>query len=273
MKALNIAIAFIVLILIAYIAICIWLYKNQEMLLFFPQKIEEQHQFSFQSEFEEVYLTTPDGERLHGIYFSAPNPKGVIIAFHGNGDTLLSAGHEAVDFVNLGYDVLMPDYRSYGKSSGTLSENNLFNDAELFYKELIKRDWKAEDITIYGRSIGSGVASYLASKVGHKRVILTTPYFSMLSLASENYPFIPMSLILRYPLRNDLHLQKTKTPISILHGTSDSIIPFHQAERLHELIGANSTFTSIEGGDHNNLSNYEEYWSSIVQALDGSDSH
>ncbi len=268
MKITNVIALTFGLVILAYIGICFWLYKYQEKLLFFPQQLSPDYTFEFSGNFEEVFLDTPDDVRIHGIYFKAENPKGVILAFHGNGEALHLAGHEAVDFVVLGYDVLMSDYRSYGKSGGKLSEANLFNDAKLFYQHLISKGWIAEEITIYGRSIGSGVASYLASQVTHKQLILTTLYFSMYDLAQKTYPVVPMSIVLRYPLRNDLHLQKVSTPIHIFHGTNDSIIPFEQAEKLYTLVGSNGSFTVVDGGEHNNLSSFSSYWENMRSVLD-----
>ena len=106
----------VVVILLGYV--CFF----QEKLIFFPEKVNTDYKYPFQQPFEEVYLTTADGASLHALYFRSPQPKGVILYFHGNAGSLRTWGYLAEDLIPFGYDVLMPDYRGFGKSTGTLSQ-------------------------------------------------------------------------------------------------------------------------------------------------------
>ena len=92
-----------------------------------------------------------------------------------------------------GYEVLVMDYRTYGKSRGQLSEPALYNDAQLCYNYVNERS-AADQITIYGRSLGSGIASYIAANNEARQLVLETPYYSMRSMANHSVPYLPISL-------------------------------------------------------------------------------
>jgi uncharacterized protein len=134
--------------------------------------------FTFPGRFEEIALPSDDAV-ISALYFNADHPKGVVLYFHGNAGSLRSWGAVAASFVGRGYDVLMPDYRGYGKSSGWIaSEQMLHDDAAVAYQYLLGR-YPEDQIVVYGRSIGSGIATYLAKTHRPRMLILETPYFSL----------------------------------------------------------------------------------------------
>jgi len=135
-----------------------------------------EHLFQFDQPFEEYFIKTPDGETLNALLFKSPNtPKGFILYFHGNAGNLQRWGNYAIDFTELDYDILMVEYRGYGKSTGTPSEVDFYADAQVVL------DWAKANIPfsrliIYGRSLGSGVATQLAIKNSPDLLILETPF-------------------------------------------------------------------------------------------------
>jgi len=250
----------VVVILLGYV--CFF----QEKLIFFPEKVNTDYKYPFQQPFEEVYLTTPDGASLHALYFRSPQPKGIILYFHGNAGSLRTWGYLAEDLIPFGYDVLMPDYRGFGKSTGTLSQQALYQDAQLHYNYL-KNYYPENKITIYGRSVGTGVATKLASTNNPRMLVLETPFYNFADVAKTHYSFLPVSLLLRYTFRSDKFLPQVKSPIYIFHGTADEIVPFSSGLKLASLLNKPDHFIVIDGGGHNNLGSFTTYQQALQRIL------
>ena len=252
-------------LLVFYFILCLITYSLQEKFIFFPAKLPQDYPFEEFPDAEEVFLST-EGESLHGLLFRVPNPKGTVLFFHGNAGAVNTWGWEAEDFTNRGYELLMPDYRSYGKSTGRLSEKALMQDAQLFY-DYLKKQHDPSRIIIVGRSLGSGIACHLATKVPFKLLLLETPYLSMTAMAKLKMPIFPTNLLLRYKFRNDLNIKKVKGPVHIIHGTKDELIPYHHAEKLLELSGQNARLSTISNGGHNNFPEFTSYQKILDEIL------
>lgn len=242
------------------------LYFEQEKIMFHPKKLRQNYQFQFEEEFEEIFLTTADHKEINALYFRAENPKGVLLIFHGNTGNLQSCGNEAAKYLPMGYDVFMPDFRSFGKSDRTISEENLLSDALLAFDFLSKMGWKKSQITIYGRSLGTAMAAYTASKRKHKQLILYTPYCSMKRLAVEKYPFVP-SFVVAYPLETERYLKNFSGPVYLFHGTKDRTIPLAHSKALKSMLGPKAKLTIIQGGEHDNLDRFPLFRAGMKQIL------
>ena len=258
---------FLVLGIGALIFAGILLYMFQERLIFLPTKLPESYAYSFEHSFEEFNLETPDLARLNALQFKVTDPKGVILYFHGNAGDLSRWGEVVSIFPALGYDVIVMDYRTYGKSTGKLSKQALLDDANRFY-EHTKTMYSEKDIILYGRSIGSGIASYLASKHAPRQVILESPFYSLEAIAKKRFPILPISKLLRYNLNSYEYLQELSAPISILHGDEDKVIPISSGRKLFESIPAPSkSFYKIPGGGHNDLDTFSEFHEALLMSL------
>jgi len=243
------------------------LYFLQEKLIFLPSKLPVNYSFSFDEPFEELYLTSDDGAKLNALHFKRKNPYGVILYFHGNAGDLSRWGQVVQFFVKLNYDVVVMDYRTYGKSTGRLSEAALLSDARLFYKYVVGR-YKEEEIILYGRSLGSAMASYLTSFNSPSLLVLETPFYSLLDVAQDRFPVLPMNLLLKYQFKSYQYLEKSNCPILILHGNQDRVVPIRSSEKLyHSLKGKDTEYIIIEGGRHNNLSSFQSYREAIYSLL------
>ncbi len=243
------------------------LYFLQEKLIFLPTKLPEDHVYTFNAEFEELFLSAPDGARLNALQFYAENSKGLILYFHGNAGDLSRWGSIVVPFTDLGYDVLVMDYRTYGKSTGKLSEKALYADAQLFYDYALEK-YAAQDILIYGRSLGASIATHLASNNNPKKLILETPFYSLQETAQERFPFLPTKQLLKYKMPSFKFIQKVGEPIRIFHGTKDNVVSYESGKKLFESILHNhKKMYTIEEGGHNNLSDFETYWEGIRKEL------
>ncbi|QLG47031.1 alpha/beta hydrolase [Costertonia aggregata] len=254
-------------LLIFYLLITVMLYFLQEKLIFLPSKLPQDYQYSFAVPHHEFNLTAPDGAVLNGLHFKGTAPKGVLLYFHGNAGDLSRWGEIAQFFVQQGYDVIIMDYRTYGKSTGKLSEAALHADAQLFYAYALKTyDEKA--ITLYGRSLGTGIATQLASTNAPKQLILETPYYSLVDVAKSRFPFLPVDLLMKYKLKSHEFMNGVTCPVVVFHGTDDAIVPYASGQSLYEAVPhAQKQIFTIKGGGHNNLIEFPEYLESIARVL------
>ncbi len=246
------------------------LYFMQEKLLFLPSVLGQEYQYQFNHNFEELNFETDDGAVLNAIHFKIKNPKGVMLYFHGNAGDLSRWGTIAEFFVEKHYDVLIMDYRTFGKSKGKLSENVFYSDAQLFY-DYLKAHYNEDDITLYGRSLGTGIATYLASENKPKQLILETPYYNMADVGKSRFPFLPVKTLLKYQFPTNAFIKSVSCPVTMFHGTNDQVVPYSSAEKLFkEVTKENISFITIEGGNHNDLINFEDYHKVIENVLPSS---
>jgi pimeloyl-ACP methyl ester carboxylesterase len=249
-----------------YIFICIFLYFFQERLIFFPQKLAIDHTFYFNGDFEEKYFQVDDESMIHALHFFSKNPKGVILYFHGNAGSLDDWGEVADDFVKMDYDVLISDFRGFGKSTGKMSESNFNQDAKMLYDFLLEK-YDATQIIIFGRSLGTGIAVDLAAKNKAQQLILETPFANFADLAQSRFKIFPVKALLKFGFPNKDKMEKIDYPIHIFHGTNDEVIPHSHAKELQSALKPGSTFTTIKFGNHNNLFTFQEYWTKIKAIL------
>ncbi|MEZ4797924.1 MAG: alpha/beta hydrolase [Flavobacteriaceae bacterium] len=243
------------------------LYLFQDKILFRPTVLEQNYQFEFKHNFEEVFLKPEENAVINAIHFKVINPKGVILYFHGNQGDLQRWGKITEYFVEKQYDVFVMDYRTYGKSIGKLSENALYKDAEFLYN-YVKEYYSESDITVYGRSLGTTFAVYVASKNNPNQLILESPYYSIVDVAKSRFPLIPVTQFMNYHLPTYNFIDKVPCKISILHGTSDKVVPFSSGQKLYQTSPrARTNFISIEGAGHNNLIDFETYHETINHVL------
>jgi pimeloyl-ACP methyl ester carboxylesterase len=262
---------------ISTICVCsIFIGCSQENLIFYPEVLPPDYRFAFSEPFEEVTVPV-EAATLNALLFKAQNKgtdfksvPGVVLYLHGNAGSLRSWGDVASDFTSRGYDILIPDYRGFGKSTGNIvNEKQLLDDGLAVYRMLAKT-WPENRIIVYGRSIGTGVATFLARSGGPRMLILESPFLSMIDLASHHYPFLPrpiISMFLRYPLRNDRRIGEVACPVYLFHGAKDDIIPFDHSVRLERLIRSPHRLIRIEGGGHNDLSDFGAFDRELDQIL------
>lgn len=238
-------------LLIGYVVLCGFLYWQQEQFFFYPTRLGPEYVYTFTTPFEETDIPV-DGATINVVRFRAENPKGVLLYLHGNGDVVTRLEPIAGYFVSLGYDVVIPDYRSYGKSSGVIkNEAELHADMAAVYKHLIRTDPEGS-VTIYAQSLGTGLAVQLAAANEPKRLILESPYFSLVNLVRSHMPFVPGFLV-KYQLRSDQYVNRINAPIYVIHGDQDTVIPFEQGERLYSLIEGEKEFLHMPGAGHGPL--------------------
>lgn len=255
----------IVATLTVYLAVMTIFYTIQEHIIFRPVSLELSHQFDFDVPFEELFFETDENTTINALLFKAKVPKGVILYFHGNAGNLQRWGEITSQFTNYNYDVLVIDYRNYGKSSKTLSEAGLYHDALFCYDWLAAQNYK--NIISYGRSLGCAMASYVASKRQVSHVILETPFYSIADVAVRRFPIFPVKKLIKYHFPNNEFASRISAPVTIIHGTNDRVVPIDSALRLHQIYGIKATFIQVDGAMHNNLSDFGLYWDSVSTIL------
>jgi len=249
-----------------YLGICALLYFNQESLLFFPQprsakqtaEILRVHQA-----FDTLGLATADGKRIY-VYLSkdtCDNKLPLAIYFGGNAEEVSHLmecksyfSHTRLALVN---------YRGYGMSRGSVSQDNMFSDALAIYDQLVKDTCiNKHRIYVIGRSIGTGVAVYLSAQRQVKGTILFTPYESMSAVAQEKYAFVPIGLLLKHPFPSETYATSINTPVLAFIAKRDAVIPPPHAYRL--LKAWKGTTTGIEvNEDHNSITGNTACWKHV----------
>lgn len=259
-KGLGILLATFVLLVMAFQFL-------QDKLIFQGVRLDASHAFVFNQSFDEHFINTPDGHQLNVIHFkTSVAPKGLILYFHGNRDNLQRWGNYAPDFTKHGYEVLMMDYRGYGKSTGKPNEEILYADAALVWL-WAKNNLVIPQLVVYGRSLGTAVASRLAMEAKPQLLILETPFDE---LRGAIVPWLkPVFSILPfdYTFSNRDHLLQTNYRKVIFHGTDDLVTPISSALRLKPLLKDGDEFFIIPHGTHGNLREFKEYHSQLAEVL------
>jgi pimeloyl-ACP methyl ester carboxylesterase len=265
-KLRKVLIGVLIVIVLLYCGACTFMRVKQESMIFHPVILQKEYKFDFTKNFEEVFLNTGDAE-INALHFKVPSPKGVIFYMHGNAGALDSWGEVMYDLERYGYDLFIYDYRGYGKSTGIQSEIAFHNDAKMLYEYLL-RTYEEKNIIVYGRSLGTGFATKLASEHNPKLLILETPYYSFQNLSQGYFPFLPVGLILKYKIRTDLWFPKVKCPVLIFHGTEDEVIPYKQSLKLTKLFDKKKDkLVTFKGGTHSDLLSFPKMREFLAEYL------
>lgn len=243
-----------------------FLYSVQKKIIFRPDALPVEHVFQFDVPYEEFNLTHQNGQKINGLYFPSKEKKGLILYFHGNSKNLQHWGRYLDDLVIRGYEIVAIDYRGYGKSDGEPSETNMYEDAMLAY-EWTKENFQGLEPILWGRSLGTAVASNLSTRVNAEKLILETPFYNMPELVNTRFPYFIIPLEMKYKFPNDEHLQNNKIQTYIIQGTKDSIVPFRSANKLKKILETDDHFFVIKGAGHKNLHKFNDYHSILDQIL------
>ncbi len=248
----------IIYIISGYALLIIVVYIIQERLIFRPEKLKSDFIYKYDIPFKELFIDAAPGVTINGLHFYTKDPLGLILYFHGNTRSIKGWAKYAKDFYRYHYDVVLVDYRGFGKSTGRKSEKEMLNDVQVVYDTLAVQ-YHENHLIVYGRSLGSGFAAKLASDNSPRYLILDSPFYNFTKAVQRFIPVLPMRYVLRYRLRTDKWLGKVKCHTYIIHGSKDRLIPISQSQKLQQLNPRKITLITIEGGGHNNLPSFPEY--------------
>lgn len=272
-------------------------YTFQITLVFNGRSLPKDYEFKFSLPHEEINLVAEDGTKINGVFIrsvadvgnlpqednfptsessdtlvttrrvkDSKKSKGVVLYFHGNSSNLQWYGQYHRLFTTRGYDFFGIDYRSYGKSEGSPDSLSIHSDALMAY-EYLRNSYAAEEIIIFGKSLGTAVATRLASKVKCRKLILETPYNQMRDVVATRIIPLWMPFPLKVPLENVHSLPQVKCPVVIFHGTKDEVIAYRLAEKLRAALKPNDTFITIEGAKHKDLEDFSEFQEGLDKYL------
>jgi fermentation-respiration switch protein FrsA (DUF1100 family) len=211
-------------------------------------------------------LETADGEKVIVWHVRPQAEKPVVIYFQGNGGGLNLRGRRFRKMIADGTGLIALCYRGYGGSSGEPSEVGLRHDADAAYAFATER-YPPDRIVLWGESLGSGVAVALAAARPVARVLLESPFTAAVDIAAAAYPFVPVRLLMKDQFRSDQRIGAIESPVLILHGALDRVVPISHGERLHAMVRAPKRFVRLARADHNDHDDHgglEAVWSFVA---------
>jgi len=240
-------------VVVLYGSIVMLAFAFQNQLLFFPSPHLVSTPADAGLEFEVARIKTDDGETLHSWWIpvggarssSVParsragpeqiEAKGTVLFFHGNAGNISGRVPIGKQLHDLGYNVLLVGYRGYGESTGAPSENGFYRDAEAAWRYATEEQGTApSDIVLLGRSLGGAPATWLATQVTPRALVLESAFTSVPDVAAHHYPFLPARWLSRIQFDNLTRIRDLDMPIAVIHGTEDEVVPFSHGRQLFE---------------------------------------
>ncbi|RZO47970.1 MAG: alpha/beta hydrolase [Candidatus Pelagibacterales bacterium] len=252
----------LLIFLLIYFFILVSTYFFQRNLLYHPS---ENNYFGdkLNVPITEVKITTQDNIELLAWYHNkdAYNYK-TILFFHGNAGSLENRIHKINHFKDMNVNFLIIAWRGFSGNKGKPTEEGLYDDARSAITWLKKQGIKENNIIIYGESLGTGVATEVAQKKNFAGIILESPFTSMVEAGKDKYPFLPVRLLLKDKYESDKKIKNINSPILIMHGKVDNIVPFHMGKKMYELANEPKYSYFSEYDDH-----MMEYNKTLLKAL------
>jgi len=247
--------------------ICLLVSLAQERLIFFPQRLDQHAALGIQQLYprsEAFELAVEDGVRLRGWFVVGPaqRPWPLIIYFGGNAEELSWLVPEFSRVPD--WAALLVNYRGYGLSQGQPSERILYRDALALYDHMTRRsDVDPGRVIVIGRSLGTGVATYLASQRPVAGLVLISPYDSLVQVARDAYPFLPVGLLLRHRFDSAARAPLIRAPLLALVAAQDDVVRPERSRRLVQVWGGPAQLEVLDGVDHNAVQSHSDYWKLI----------
>lgn len=256
------------LFILIYCLVGLCLYYLQDKYLFHPKALPDSYTYHFDVPFKEVNLPYNATTNINIVQFLTKDsvPKGVVLYFHGNRENINYYAAAAPVFTRNGYEVWMLDYPGFGKSTGEFTEQHLYNWSLLTYK-LARAGFSPNQIVLYGRSLGTGIAAQLAAVRDCKALVLESPYYSLPSVVGSYFPVYPVNKLIHFKIPTWQFMQQVTAPVTIFHGTSDMTILYRNARRLQPFLKKEDRFVTIEKGHHNDLAAFPLYQQTMDEVL------
>jgi fermentation-respiration switch protein FrsA (DUF1100 family) len=265
----NLALKAIAVLLLLYAALLALIWAFQAKLLYYPQMGRDAAATpaAVGLPYDDVTIPTEDGEKL-GAWWIPGGAKGAVLLFHGNAGNISQRVEYAAMFRRLGYSTLLVDYRGYGRSSGTPSEEGTYRDAEAAWRWLGEtRKLRGRDIVIFGESLGGGVASWLATRHKPRALVLASTFTSVVDVAADVYRFVPVRLLTRFRYDTLERLPRVDAPVLVAHSRGDDIIPYAHGERLYAAAREPKAFLELQGGHNDGFVYMRREWADALGAF------
>ena len=248
---------------------------QQPSMTFFPSATLNQTPTEWGIAYEDVFLESGDGVRLHGWYIPSPGSRQALLFFHGNGGNISHRGASVEIFHRLGLNVFILDYRGYGRSQGKPDEKGLYEDAMAAWRYLSnEQKFDRKDIILFGRSLGGAVAAELAARTQPGGLILESTFSSAKDVANAVFPVLSRLIVLRYDFNTLSHIRQVTSPVLVLHSPDDEIIPLHLGDKVFQVANEPKSFVKIRGGHNNGFlmsqPNYEQALGTFISSVNES---
>ncbi len=246
-------------VLLLYVSACGYMWATQLEHIFEPDSVLQTTPDRMGMKFEELHIPVGSGADQGELYAwwvpAAAANVPTFLYFHGNNRNLANNLDHTQRLHDLGYNVLVADYRGYGKSSGGKpNEAKVYEDAEAAWQYLLKvRGVKPQQAFIYGHSLGGAIGIDLA--LHHPEaagLIAESTFTSMRAMAELEYGFLPVGWLLNQRFESLQKIPKLKIPVLLIHGTWDKKVPVEMVRQLYAAAPQPRTLTLVEGGEHNN---------------------
>ncbi|MDF1544894.1 MAG: alpha/beta hydrolase [bacterium] len=233
-----------------------YVYFGQSRLVFFPGKELVIQPDEVGLSYEDVYLASANGKKIHGWYFPPDDSSlefPVVLFCHGNAGNISHRLETAQLIHSLGAGLLMFDYQGYGRSEGEPSESGIYADSRSCYDWLIKeKSITADRVVPFGRSLGGAPAVQLAESVDCRGLVVESSFTSAKGMGRVMFPFLPVSLLIKYGLNSLARIENVNCKLLITHSRTDEIIPYEMGQQLFEAAREPKRFVELSGG-HNDL--------------------
>ncbi len=237
-----------------FLGLIVLAYVGQRSMMYFPTKVKPSITDTGIIGLEEIQVKTEDGLALYGWYLKPiTKQKPTVVWFHGNASNVGMSALEMVLYLKAGYGILLPEFRGYAGNPGSPSEQGFYKDGRAFLDWLKESGTDENAIIVIGESIGSGTAVQLATEYSLHTLVLKSPFTSMTDVGVIHYPYLPVSLLLKDRYDNLSKIKKIKSPLIVVHGTADNIVPYRLGETLFNAAPEPKSMITIEGAGHNNM--------------------
>ena len=221
-------------VIIAYLVLLIFIYFNQRNLLYLPSENNYQND-KIQFSYEEIFIKVDDKITLKSWLINKDFREfKTLVLFHGNAGDLSNRIYKLNELNKLDINILLISWRGFSGNKGSPTEKNLYEDAEAAIKWLNEKKVENNQIILYGESLGSGVAVEIGKKNNFNGIILESPFTSVENSAKIYYPYLPVKFLLKDRYDSINKIDKIRTPILIMHGKKDDIVPFSMGKELFE---------------------------------------
>jgi fermentation-respiration switch protein FrsA (DUF1100 family) len=256
------------IVLLFVVAAGAYLAANEGRFIYFPAREYDATPENYGLRAETLDISTSDGTSLKG-WWIRNGGRGVLLYFHGNGGNISHRLERAKLLSELGLDLFLVDYRGYGKSGGSPSEDGLYADGAAIYQAARDRGFSPEKIVLFGESLGCAVAIETALHHPCRAIILEAPFLSVPAMAKAIYPFLPRFLV-RTRFDNGSKVPRLVIPKLVAVAERDDVVPPQQGLRLYELAAPPKQLYLIRGATHNNTyivggQDYLEAWKRFLE--------
>ncbi|MBA4389023.1 MAG: alpha/beta hydrolase [Verrucomicrobia bacterium] len=261
------------IVVAVYVGLCLLLFFAQSKYLYYPGRDIGQTPADAGMKFDDVVIRTEDGESIAAWYVPAASNAGSAVTLldcHGNAGSIGDRVESVRTFHGMGLNVLIFDYRGYGKSTGRTTEEGTYKDAMAAWKYLVEqRGASTNRIVLFGRSLGGAVASWLAVQVRPRVLVIESSFSSVRDMAARIYPYLPVRLLCRFNYDNVDNVGKVRCAVLVAHSTEDDMIPYEHGRRIFAAANEPKLFVEMRGG-HNagGLDIHPDYQAALLRFIE-----